>query len=304
MSKTLYGADILSIRDMDVAQINLILDTAERLKKQPDKSKNLLQGKLIANCFFEASTRTRLSFEAAALRLGGQVIGFDSAEHTSAKKGETLSDSIKVIADYADLVVIRHPLEGSARLAAQVSSKPVINAGDGGNQHPTQTLIDLFTIREFQKKIAGLNVAVVGDLKYGRAVHSLVQACALFDVRLFLVAPEALALPEQICDELKKRGVRFSFHHSVDEVIPKVDILYATRIQQERFSGGFALENQYVVTTKNLANAKPNLKILHPLPRVNEIEVAVDDTPYAGYFAQAANGVCVRQALLTLVLNK
>lgn len=304
MSNTLYGADILSIRDMDVAQINLILDTAERLKKQPDKSKNLLQGKLIANCFFEASTRTRLSFEAAALRLGGQVIGFDSAEHTSAKKGETLSDSIKVVADYADLVVIRHPLEGAARLAAEVSSKPVINAGDGANQHPTQTLIDLFTIREFQKKIAGLNVAVLGDLKYGRAVHSLVQACALFDVRLFLVAPETLALPEQICDELKKRGVRFSFHHSVEEVIPKVDILYATRIQQERFSGGFALENQYVVTTKNLAHAKPNLKILHPLPRVNEIEVAVDDTPYAGYFAQAANGVCVRQALLTLVLNK
>lgn len=304
MKNDLYGKDVISIDDLSLAQIELVLATAKQLKKQPVSS--ALKGKLLAHCFFEPSTRTRLSFEAATLRLDGRVIGFADGGNTSAKKGETLQDSVRVIAEYADLLIIRHPQEGSARLAAEVSDKPVINAGDGANQHPTQTLVDLFTIQECQQKINGLNIAVVGDLKYGRAAHSLLQACALFDIRLFLISPPSLALPESICDVLKKQGIRFSFHQSMEEVMSKLDILYMTRIQQERFSQAEyqLVKNQYELTPAMLAKAKSNLKILHPLPRVNEIDKAVDALPQAYYFTQAANGVCVRQALLTLLLNK
>jgi aspartate carbamoyltransferase catalytic subunit len=304
MKDSLHNTDILSIQDLSLAQIQLILKTASQLKKKT--APNLLQNKIIANCFFEPSTRTRLSFETAALRLGAQNIGFSDATNTSAKKGENLSDSIKVIADYADLIVLRHPQEGAARLAAEVSSKPVINAGDGANQHPTQALIDLFTIQECQKTLDNLNIALVGDLKYGRTIHSFIQACALFSVRLFLVAPEVLTLPTYLCDILKKHSVRFSFHQSIEEIVPKVDILYMTRIQQERFSNAEyqPLKNQFILTPDTLKKAKSNLKILHPLPRVNEITPDIDKTPYAHYFAQAANGVCVRQALLSLLLNK
>jgi aspartate carbamoyltransferase catalytic subunit len=300
----MYHTDIISIQDLSLDQIQLILKTAAQLKKQP--AANLLKNKIVANCFFEPSTRTRLSFETAALRLGGQTIGFSSAENLSTRKGETLHDSIKVISEYADLIVIRHPQEGAARLAAEVSNKPVINAGDGANQHPTQALIDLFTIQECQKKLDGLNIALIGDLKYGRTIHSFVQACALFSVRLFLVAPDALTLPDYLCDILKKQSVRFSFHQTIEEVISKVDILYATRIQQERFNETEyqLIKNQFVLTPAMLTKAKPHLKILHPLPRVNEIDIAIDNTPHAHYFAQAANGVCVRQALLSLLLNK
>lgn len=300
----LFKRDIISTKDIQLNEIELILETASKIKKQP--SQQSLANKIIANCFFEPSTRTRLSFESAALRLGGKVIGFTSDEGLSVQKGETLADTMRVISEYSDLIVIRHPQEGSACLAAEIAGCPVINAGDGANQHPTQALIDLFTIKECQPDINGLSIALVGDLKYGRTIHSLIQVFALFDIRLYLVSPEILALPESICDNLKKRGIRFSFHQSLEEVIPKVDILYLTRIQQERFSKAEyeIVKNQFILTANLLEKAKPNLKILHPLPRVNEISLDVDNTPYAHYFQQASNGVAVRQALLTLLLNE
>lgn len=304
MSNLLYQHDIISTKDLNRDQIELILDTAAQIKKKTPKK--ALQDKIIAHCFFEPSTRTRLSFETATLRLGGQVIGFSSGETTSSKKGESLHDSIKVIGEYADLIVIRHHQQGAARLAAEITDKPIINAGDAANQHPTQTLVDLFTMQEAQGKLEGLNIALVGDLKYGRTIHSFVQVCALFNFRLYLIGPEVLMLPEHQCDMLKKSGVRFSFHQSMEEIMHKIDILYMTRIQQERFdeSEYHLLSKQYTLTPASLEKAKSNLKIMHPLPRLGEIVPEVDQTPYAHYFTQAANGVPVRQALLTLLLNK
>jgi aspartate carbamoyltransferase catalytic subunit len=304
MDDRLFGKDIISIRELSIQQINQILDTAERLKAQ--KPLHLLDDKIIAHCFFEPSTRTRLSFETATLRLGGRVIGFSTGEATSIKKGESLKDTIRMISEYADLIVIRHPNEGSARLAAAMTDKPVVNAGDGANQHPTQSLVDLFTIRECQQQLDGLAVALVGDLKYGRAIHSFVQACMRFDIRLFLVSPNQLALPDSLCDALKNAGVRFSFHHSLEEVIPKVDIVYMSRVQHERF-GTLAqgqVDKDYILTMATLEKARSNLKILHPLPRLNEIAEEVDQSPHAHYFQQAANGIYVRQAILSLLLNE
>jgi aspartate carbamoyltransferase catalytic subunit len=299
----LLGCDVLSIKDLAIPQIQQILNVAALLKKE--NSSSLLKDKLIAHCFFEASTRTRLSFESATLRLGGKSLGFASDEALSIQKGETLHDTIRMIENYADLIIIRHPKEGAARYAAEISDKPVINAGDGSNQHPTQTLVDLFSIYECQKRLEGLSIALVGDLKYGRTIHSFVQCCKLFDMRLFLVAPEGFSLPASTCDTLKKEGIRFSHHHSLAEVMPKIDILYMTRMQQERFSQALyqSIKNHFILTKDLLALSKPNLKILHPLPRVNEIEVEVDSTPNAYYFEQAANGLYVRQALLTLILR-
>lgn len=309
IANPLAGADIISMRDLTLAQIQLILDKAVQLKSysksSANPSKDILKGKIIANCFFEPSTRTRLSFETAVLRLGGQVIGFASDEALSVQKGETLQDTMRVISDYVDLVVIRHPKEGAARLVADLVEKPVINAGDGANQHPTQSLVDLFTIQECQQTLSGLNIALVGDLKYGRAIHSFVDMCCLFNFRLFLVAPDKLSLPDELCDNLKKQGIRFSFHQTLEEVIPKVDILYLTRIQQERFSEAEyqLIKKQFILTEAMLSFAKANLKVLHPLPRVNEIETSVDKSPHAHYFQQAANGIFVREALLTLLLT-
>lgn len=304
MNHSLYHKDIISIKDLTLEQIQHILDVAAQFKLNPIS--NTLKNKIIAHCFFESSTRTRLSFESATLRLSGQVIGFSSSEGLSIQKGETLADTMRVVSQYADLIVLRHQKEGAARLAADIANIPVINAGDGANQHPTQSLVDLFTIRECQGKLNDLNIALVGDLKYGRTIHSFAQVCKFFDNRLYLVSPSGLTLPESICDNLKKDGVRFSFHQSLEEIIPKVDILYMTRIQQERFSDAEyqLVKNKYILTADLLKTAKPTLKVLHPLPRVNEIENTVDQTPYAYYFAQAANGVCVRQALLTLLLNE
>lgn len=300
----LYGADIISMKDLTLPQIHLILQKAKALKAKPQKA--ILTHKIVANCFFEPSTRTRLSFETAAFRLGANVIGFASDEALSVRKGETLHDTIRVVSEYADLLVIRHPKEGAARFAAEIIDKPVINAGDGANQHPTQALVDLFTIQECQNRLADLNIALVGDLKYGRAIHSFVDMCCLFNFRLFLVAPDKLSLPDALCDSLKKQGIRFSFHQTLEEVIPKVDVLYLTRIQQERFSAAEyqLIKKQFILTEDMLATAKPNLKVLHPLPRVNEIEMSVDKSPHAHYFAQAANGIYVREALLTLLLTK
>lgn len=299
MTNTLYGNDLISVRDLSLNEVQQILSQAALFKQQPNQT--LLQDKVIAHCFFEPSTRTRLSFETAALRFGGKVVGFSSDESISIKKGETLYDTMRVISSYADLIVIRHPQEGAARLAADISDKPVINAGDGANQHPTQALVDLFTIQECQGRLNDLSIALVGDLKYGRTIHSFAEMCMLLDARLFLVSPDELSLPEEICDSLKKKGIRFSFHQTLEEVVPKVDILYMTRVQHERFS--HTAGKRFVVTPEVLAKAKSNLKVLHPLPRVKEIDFAVDTTPYAYYFEQAANGVCVRQALLALMLR-
>ncbi len=304
MPNLFFNKDIISIRDLSLTEINLILKLAKKFKKNPPKK--YLLNKIIAHCFFEPSTRTRLSFETATLRLGGQVIGFSNSENISIKKGEDLSDTIKTISYYADLIVIRYPREGAARLAAEVSDKPIINAGDGANQHPTQALADLLTIQETQGNLEGLSIALVGDLKYGRAVHSLLQVCALFNMRLFLVAPSLLALPEALCDELKHQGIRFSFHSNLDEVISRVDILYMTRLQQERFtkSEHELPEEQYVLTPDKLKKVKTNLKILHPLPRAGEIDKAIDKLPYAFYFNQVANAIYIRQAILALLLGK
>ena len=304
MSNIFFDKDIISIRDLSLTEINLILKLAKKFKKKPPKK--YLLNKIIAHCFFEPSTRTRLSFETATLRLGGQVIGFSNSENISTKKGEDLSDTIRTISYYADLIIIRHPREGAARLAAEVSNKPIINAGDGANQHPTQALADLFTIQEAQGNLEGLSIALVGDLKYGRVIHSLLQICALFNMRLFLLAPSLLALPEALCDELKHQGIRFSFHSNLDEIISRVDILYMTRLQRERFteSEHELFESQYVLTPDKLKKAKTNLKILHPLPRAGEIDKLIDKLPYAFYFNQVANAIYIRQAILALLLGK
>lgn len=299
----LFQQDLISTKNLDRETSDLILATAGKFKKNP--LSRILQNKIIANCFFEPSTRTRLSFESAALRLSAKCIGFSSDENTSVKKGETLSDTMRVISGYADLIVIRHPLEGSAALAAEVADCPVINAGDGANQHPTQALLDLFSIQESQNKINGLAIALVGDLKYGRTIHSFTNLCSLYDVRLYLVSPESLTLPANLCDNLKKAGIRFSFHQDLNEVVNKVDVLYMTRIQQERFVPHYIHhKNGIVLNAGMLKSAKPNLKVLHPLPRVDEIAPDVDKTDFAYYFQQARNGLYVRQALLSLLLNE
>ena len=261
-----------------------------------------MKSRVIASCFFEASTRTRLSFEAAVQRLGGSLIGFSDGRNTSmAQKGESLQDSIRIITGYADALIMRHPYDGAARLAAEVSNVPVINGGDGANQHPTQTLLDLFTIAECQGRLQGLNVAFVGDLKYGRTVHSLAQALALFQCNLHFIAPSSLQLP----DYLLQRLPNSQCDERIESVLDHVDILYMTRLQRERFDPTeYAhITSQYVLKASMLTQVKSNLRILHPLPRVDEIDTSVDYTPYAYYFQQAENGLYARQALLALMLN-
>lgn len=299
----LYAKDIVSIKDLNLAQIQQICAVAGAIKDNLITTN--IRNKIIAHCFFEPSTRTRLSFETATLRLAGQVIGFSSDAALSMKKGETLHDTLRMIDHYADLIIIRHQQDGTARFAADICQKPVVNAGDGANQHPTQALTDLFTIQHCQKHLEGLAIALVGDLKYGRTVHSLIEILKYFGVRLFLVTPNVLHLPADILNNLKQSGVRFSCHQSLQEVISKVDVLYMTRVQHERFKAPeIAMDETLVLTTTLLEQAKPNLKILHPLPRLHEIDKNVDQTPYAHYFVQANNALYVRQALLSLILNE
>lgn len=295
--------NLISISDFSKGEIERVLETARQLQREPRPQ--LLQGLILASCFFEPSTRTRLSFEAAMHRLGGSVIGFSESGNTSVKKGESLFDTMRVIGSYADVVVIRHPQEGAARLAAKATNKPVINAGDGANQHPTQTLLDLFTIQECQGKLDELHIVMAGDLKYGRTIHSLCLALAHYHVRLYFVAPEGLTLPDAISHELKKKGVKFSFHNQLEQVVPKADILYMSRIQKERFpDAAFDAAHSCLLKKKHLSGAKENMKILHALPRVDEIEESIDETLHAYYFQQAANGVVVRMALLAHLLGK
>lgn len=305
ISNPLFKKDIISISDLSRENIELIVDVAGKLKAKPQP--DLLKGRVVASCFFEASTRTRLSFETAVLRLGGTLMGFDDGGNTSlAKKGETLADSVQVISSYSDVFVMRHPQEGAARLASEFSSVPVINGGDGANQHPTQTLLDLFSIHESQGKLDGLKVALVGDLKYGRTVHSLAQALAKFDCEFYLVAPDALSMPDYIVEGLEEQGVKLNKCDSLDEVVSLCDIIYMTRVQKERFDQTeyMHVASKYVLKADMLQDAKPGMKVMHPLPRVDEIDIDVDKTPHAYYFQQAENGVYAREALLALVLNE
>jgi aspartate carbamoyltransferase catalytic subunit len=300
------GGDIVSIKELSKKEIIEILKRAEEMKRSHPGP--LLEGHLMASCFFEPSTRTRLSFEAAMRRLGGNVMGFSEPTALATQKGESLYDSMKIIGLYCDIIVMRHPLEGSARQAALATEKPVINAGDGANEHPTQTLVDLFTIRECQQqRLEGLNIALVGDLLYGRTAHSLALALRLFSSRLYFVSPPSLAMPDTICQSLKQEGIPFSLHQSIDEIIDKVDILYMTRVQKERFAHQeeyLKVKDHFILTPQMLERGQKHLKVLHPLPRVNEIEKSVDETPYAYYFPQAENGIYVRQALLAMLLGK
>lgn len=299
-----YQRDVISNNALTREDVEAVLAHTRTCKN--NKTGQTLNGRLIASCFFEPSTRTRLSFESAAQRLGAGVTGFSSMESLSLQKGENLQDTIQMISQYADLIVIRHSAEGAARLAAEVADIPVINAGDGANQHPTQALTDIFTIEESQKRLDGLSMALMGDLKYGRAIHSLTEICSLYDIRLYLVAPESLALPELLCNRLKKRGVRFSFHQSIEEVLRQVDVLYLTRTQYERHENPVITRQGGVgiLHPDLLKNVRPNLKILHPLPRLDELPRTIDATPHACYFQQAKNGLYVRQALLDMILNE
>ncbi len=295
---------LVSINDFTREEHVRILELAGAFEKRPKQ--RILEDFVVATLFFEPSTRTRLSFESAATRLGARVIGFTDASSSSVTKGESLRDTILTVSNYCDIIVMRHPREGSARFASEVSKVPVINAGDGANQHPTQTLLDMYSIRKTQGSLDNLNIAFVGDLKYGRTVHSLVQALCNYNTTFHLVSPQELKLPSSVKIDIKERNLVYHQYTELLEVIPKVDILYMTRIQKERFSDPLDYEkvkNAYVLRNNMLESAKANLKIMHPLPRVNEITTDVDDNPKAYYFTQALNGVFVRQALLASILG-
>lgn len=295
---------LVSINDFSKEEQLAILERAASFEKNP--TQKILENYVIATLFFEPSTRTRLSFESAVSRLGGKIIGFSDTSSTSVQKGESLKDTIKTVCNYSDLIVMRHPREGSARFASEVASVPIINAGDGANQHPTQTLLDMYTIKQTQGRLDNLNIAFVGDLKYGRTVHSLVIALCNFNCTFHLVSPFELKLPSAVKIHIKEKNLEYYQYTSMDEVFSKVDILYMTRIQKERFSDPMEYEkikNSYILTNDMLTNTKDNLKILHPLPRVNEISEDVDNNAKAYYFQQALNGVYVRQALITSILG-
>jgi aspartate carbamoyltransferase catalytic subunit len=295
---------LVSIDDFSTDEIIRILDLTEEFEKQP--TSRLLDGKVIATLFFEPSTRTRLSFESAISRLGGKIVGFSDAANSSVSKGETLNDTIRTVTNYCDLIVMRHPMEGSARFASEIAKVPVINAGDGANQHPSQTLLDLYSIRKTQGGLNNLNIFLVGDLKYGRTVHSLVMAMSRWNATFNFISPEELKMPDEIKLYLDNLGLKYYEHNDFTEIISKADIIYMTRVQKERFSDPIEYEkvkNVYVLRNSMLKNTKPNMRILHPLPRVNEIHHDVDSNTKAYYFEQALNGVYTRQAILCSLLG-
>jgi len=295
---------LVSINDYSKKEYFKILDLAEEFEKNPNQ--DLLKNKIVASLFFEASTRTRLSFETAIQRLGGNVIGFSEASNTSQSKGESLKDTILTVSQYADLIVMRHPIEGSARYASEVATVPIINAGDGANQHPTQCLLDLYSIRKTQGTLENLNLLLVGDLKYGRTVHSLMMAMSEFNPVFHFVSPESLRMPKEYKEYLKEKGIKYYEHTELDKNINHADIIYVTRVQRERFSDVLEYEkvkNAYILKNDMLKNTKPNMKVLHPLPRVNEINVDVDENPKAYYFEQAKNGVYTRMAIMASILG-
>nr|WP_321410542.1 aspartate carbamoyltransferase [uncultured Carboxylicivirga sp.] len=295
---------LVSITDFSKDEIMRIVELASEFEANPNQK--LLDSKVVATLFFEPSTRTRLSFETAITRLGGGIIGFSDSSSSSTTKGETLKDTIKMVSNYSDLIVMRHPLEGAARYASEQSSVPIINAGDGANQHPTQTLLDLYSIYKTQGTLDNLNIFMVGDLKYGRTVHSLLMAMSHFNTTFNFIAPDSLKMPDEYKLFLDSIGIKYYEHKEFTDIISEADILYMTRVQRERFSDPIEYEkvkNVYVLRNSMLNHTKDKLKILHPLPRVNEIHTDVDDNPKAYYFQQAENGVYARMAIIASILG-
>ena len=301
--------DIISMNDMSKEEILEILEIAKKIEKTSEEEKlNFLKGKIIATLFFEPSTRTKMSFESAAFRLGAQVLQLPPLELSSVKKGESFSDTIKMVESYSDVIVVRHPNDGAARLASTTSRKPVLNAGDGSNQHPSQTLLDLYTIKDEKGTLNNLSIAFVGDLKYGRTVHSLVKALTHFNPVIYFVAPKILQMPSYLIDDLDKNNIKYEILEDFRDCLDKIDVFYMTRIQKERFpdiEDYQKVKGVYVINKENiLGKCKEDMIILHPLPRVDEISTDLDETKHALYFKQAKNGIPVRQAMMMKVLDK
>ena len=299
--------NLISITDFSVEEIDKMIGVAGDIMANPDKYIDICRGKKLATLFFEPSTRTRLSFEAAMLELGGSVLGFSEASSSSASKGESVSDTIRTVGCYADIIAMRHPKEGAPIVAARRTTVPIINGGDGGHHHPTQTLTDLLTITREKGRLNNLTVGLCGDLKFGRTVHSLIEAMLRYEnVKFVLIAPPELRVPQYIIDMLEKAGAAYKQVETMEAVMPELDILYMTRVQRERFFNEedyIRLKDTYILNMDKLANAKKDMAILHPLPRVNEISVEVDDDPRAAYFRQALCGKYIRMALILNLLN-
>jgi aspartate carbamoyltransferase catalytic subunit len=299
------GRDIISIRDFTREEIDYILKIAQAMEPLAQRGSDMLRGKILATLFFEPSTRTRLSFEAAMHKLGGSTIGFAEAEIASVRKGENLADTVRTVENYADVIAIRHPLEGAARLAAEFAKVPIINGGSGAEEHPTQALLDLYTIMKEKGRIDGLKIALVGDLRYGRTVHSLAYALSYYDVELYLVSPESLKMRREVLEEIKEK-IPVAEETDIKKVVPLLDVLYVTRIQKERFPDPaeyIKVKGSYKIDLETLSKAKKDLIVMHPLPRVDEIAAEVDGTPHARYFQQVWNGIVTRMALLALILG-
>jgi aspartate carbamoyltransferase catalytic subunit len=299
------GRDIVSIKDFSRKEIDYLLNRSQAMEPTARKGSDMLKGKILATLFFEPSTRTRLSFEAAMLKLGGSTIGFAEAEIASVRKGENLADTVRTVENYADIIALRHPLEGAAKLAAEFSNVPILNAGSGAEEHPTQAFMDLYTMQKEKGKIDGIKIALVGDLRYGRTVHSLAYALSLYNSELYLISPESLRMRREVIRAIKDK-ISIVEDTNLEKIIPKIDVLYVTRIQKERFPdpAEYAkVKGAYRIDLNTLKNAKKDMIILHPLPRVDEIASEVDRTPQARYFHQVWNGIVVRMALLALVLG-
>ena len=297
----------MSPLDFSTTELEQLFDLASDIEKNPDKYAHACDRKKLATCFYEPSTRTRLSFESAMLRLGGQTLGFSDAASSSASKGESVADTIRIISCYADICAMRHPKEGAPMVAAHYSGIPVINAGDGGHQHPTQTLTDLMTIRTLKGRLDNFTIGLCGDLKFGRTVHSLINALSRYEnVRFIFISPEELRVPDYITDMLRKKGFDYEEAIRLEDVLPSLDLLYMTRVQKERFFNEedyVRLKDSYILNLEKLETAKEDLTIMHPLPRVNEISVEVDDDPRACYFFQALCGKHIRMALILFLLG-
>ena len=297
--------NLISMRNLGVDKINSLLELAENL--ETGKIKSDMTGKVMGALFFEPSTRTQLSFETAMKKMGGEVITMAGTKGTSVEKGETLSDTVKIINQYSDIIVMRHPMEGAAQYVSECVDIPIVNAGDGANQHPTQSLLDIYSIYKTQDSMKNLKVCMLGDLRYGRTVHSLAFALGKFNPEFYFVSPEILQMPKYILDEINQLGIKYTQTKNLDEIVKKLDILYVTRIQKERFTDPEDYEkvkSSYIITPEILKGAKKNFKILHPLPRVDEISVDVDKLNCAYYFQQAKNGVYMRQAIITKLMEQ
>ncbi len=304
-----YGRDIISVNQFDRGQLNYIFDVAHEMYEMVARvgSFDLLKGKILASLFYEPSTRTSSSFTSAMERLGGSVIPINNVSYSSVTKGESLPDTIRTLEAYADVIVLRHPEVGSSALAARYAQKPIINAGDGIGEHPTQALLDLFTIQEELGQVDGLTITMMGDLKYGRTVHSLARLLTLYDIRLNYVAPDILQMPAGIKEEVEAKGIKQSSYEDLIPVLPETDVLYVTRVQKERFedpSKHEELKGSYVISTETMKAAKDRMIVMHPLPRVWEIDMGVDEDPRAAYFRQMEYGLYIRMALLAMVLGK